>query len=144
MRGSVNGKSQLWQANLVRSEGRVEQTNRAQYLVAQIADPYNIKNRPQRAPLLIGAFVEVIISGKTIEDIYPLPRHALRSANRVATVDADQRLKLINVGYNYEDQDFYYINRGLEGKVEVITSGMGVMVDGMKLKSYNSFKAATE
>ena len=144
LRGSVNGKSQLWQANLVRSEGRVEQTNRAQYLVAQIADPYNIKNRPQRAPLLIGAFVEVIISGKTIEDIYPLPRHALRSANRVATVDADQRLKLINVGYNYEDQDFYYINRGLEGKVEVITSGMGVMVDGMKLKSYNSFKAATE
>jgi multidrug efflux system membrane fusion protein len=144
LRGSVNGKSHLWQANLVRSEGRVEQTNRAQYLVAQIADPYNIKNKPQRAPLLIGAFVEVIISGKTIEDIYPLPRHALRSANRVATVDADQRLKLINVGYNYEDQDFYYINRGLEGKVEVVTSGMGVMVDGMKLKSYNSFKAATE
>ena len=144
LRGSANGNSQSWQANLVRSEGRVEQANRAQYLVAQIADPYNIENKKQREPLLIGTFVEVIISGKTIDNVYPLPRHALRSANRVATVDSDQRLKLVNVGYNYEDQDFYFIDQGLEGQVEVVTSGMGLMVDGMKLKAHNSFKAAAE
>jgi multidrug efflux system membrane fusion protein len=143
LRGSANGKSQVWQANLVRSEGRVEQTNRAQYLVAQIADPYNIKNKEERAPLLVGAFVEATIMGKTLNNVYPLPRHALRSANRVATVDSDQRLQLKSVDYNYEDQNFYYINRGLEGEVEVVTSGMGVMVDGMQLKPVNSLKAAT-
>ena len=144
LRGSANGYSQSWQADLVRSEGKVEQINRAQYLVAQVADPYNIKDKQQREPLLIGTFVEVAISGKVIENVYPLPRYALRSANRVAIVDSDQRLKLVNVAYSYEDQDFYFIDQGLEGEVEVVTSGMGVMVDGMKLKSQNSLKAAAE
>jgi hypothetical protein len=36
----------------------------------------------------------------------------------------------------YEDHTNYYINSGLEGKVEVVTSGMGIMVDGMKLKPF--------
>jgi len=142
LRGSVNGKSELWHADLVRSEGTVELTNRAQYLVAKITDPYNIKNSRDHAPLLIGTFVEATIMGKILDNVYPLPRHALRSNNRVATVDADQRLQLKNVDYNYEDQFFYYIDRGLEGQVEVVTSGMGVMVDGMQLKPHNSLKAA--
>ena len=129
-------------ADLVRSEGAVELTNRAQYLVAKITDPYNIKNSRDHAPLLIGTFVEATIMGKTLDNVYPLPRHALRSNNRVATVDANQRLQLKSVGYNFEDEFFYYIDRGLEGQVEVVTSGMGVMVDGMQLKPHNSLKAA--
>jgi hypothetical protein len=51
-------------------------------------------------------------------------------------VGNDQRLKLLNVDYSYEDPANYYINTGLEGKVEVVTSGMGIMVDGMKLKPF--------
>lgn len=142
LQGAVNGKQAIWQAVLVRSEGTIEQSSRTQYLVAQIADPYNIKGQSNRPPLLIGSFVEAMVAGKIINDVYPLPRHALRSNNRVATVDSAQRLQLKSVDYNYEDQFFYYINRGLEGEVEVVTSGMGVMVDGMQLKPVNSLKAA--
>ena len=142
LQGAVNGKQAIWQAVLVRSEGTIEQSSRTQYLVAQIADPYNIKGQSNRPPLLIGSFVEAMVAGKIINDVYPLPRHALRSNNRVATVDSAQRLQLKSVDYNYEDQFFYYINRGLEGEVEVVTSGMRVMVDGMQLKPVNSLKAA--
>ena len=53
-------------------------------------------------------------------------------------MDAEQRLKLVDVDYIYEDQTNYYINRGLEGQVEIVTSGMGIMVDGMKLKPFKS------
>lgn len=132
----VNGENVTWQAILVRSEGTVEQSSRVQYLVAQVADPYNIKGVADRPRLLIGSFVEAMVSGKMIDDVYTLPRHALRSNNRVATVDKDQRLKLLDVDYTYEDQANYYINTGLEGQVEVVTSGMGIMVDGMKLKPF--------
>lgn len=132
----VNGENVTWQAILVRSEGTVEQSSRVQYLVAQVADPYNIKGVADRPRLLIGSFVEAMVSGKMIDDVYTLPRHALRSNNRVATVDSDQRLKLLDVDYTYEDQANYYINTGLEGQVEVVTSGMGIMVDGMKLKPF--------
>ena len=136
LKSTVNGKSVTWQAVLVRSEGTIEQSSRVQYLVAQVADPYNIKGVVDRPRLLIGSFVEAMVSGKMIDDVYTLPRHALRSNNRVATVDSDQRLKLLAVDYTYEDQANYYVNAGLEGQVEVVTSGMGIMVDGMKLKPF--------
>ena len=136
LKSTVNGESVTWQAVLVRSEGTIEQSSRVQYLVAQVADPYNIKGVVDRPRLLIGSFVEAMVSGKMIDDVYTLPRHALRSNNRVATVDSDQRLKLLAVDYTYEDHANYYVNAGLEGQVEVVTSGMGIMVDGMKLKPF--------
>ena len=95
--------------------------------------------------VLIGIILGIIVgllfpsffqTGKIISDVYSLPRHALRSNKRVATLDADQYLKLLDVDYMYEDHTNYYINSGLEGKVEVVTSGMGIMVDGMKLKPF--------
>ena len=136
LKSTVNGEIVTWQAILVRSEGTIEQSSRVQYLVAQVADPYNIKGVANRPRLLIGSFVEAMVSGKMIDDVYTLPRHALRSNNRVATVDSDQRLKLLDVDYTHEDQANYYVNAGLEGQVEVVTSGMGIMVDGMKLKPF--------
>ena len=136
LKSTVNGEIVTWQAILVRSEGTIEQSSRVQYLVAQVADPYNIKGVVDRPRLLIGSFVEAMVSGKMIDDVYTLPRHALRSNNRVATVDSDQRLKLLDVDYTHEDQANYYVNAGLEGQVEVVTSGMGIMVDGMKLKPF--------
>lgn len=138
----VNGEQSVWQAVLVRSEGTIEQSSRAQYLVAQVADPYNISRQAGRPPLLMGTFLEATVSGKTINNVYPLPRHALRSNNRVATVDADKRLKLVTVDYRYEDQSHYYVTSGLEGQVEIVSSGMGIMVDGMKLKPFNTIDSA--
>ena len=138
LQGMVNGKTATWQAELVRSEGTIEQSSRAQYLVAQISDPYNIERRADRMPLLIGSFVQALVLGKTINDVYPLPRNALRPNNRVATVDGEQRLKLVAVDYLFEDRSNYYINKGLQGEVEIVTSGMGIMVNGMKLKPFNS------
>ena len=137
LQATVNGINATWPAVLVRSEGTIEQSSRTQYLVAQVTDPYSIKST-DRPRLLIGSFVEAIVAGKIIDDVYSLPRHALRSNKRVATVDAEQRLKLVDVDYIYEDQTNYYINRGLEGQVEIVTSGMGIMVDGMKLKPFKS------
>ncbi len=138
--GSVNGQQSRWEADLVRSEGTINERNRVQYLVARIIDPYNLEDNSQPAPLLMGTFVEAQIQGKTIDQVYPLPRHALRSGNRVAVVDANQRLALKSVEYQFEDQSYYYIDQGLEGVVEIVTSGMGVMVEGMKLKPVNNLQ----
>ena len=134
LKALVNGREVVWPAVLVRSEGTIEQSSRAQYLVAQINDPYNLNNQPNRQPLLMGTFVEATVSGKTINAVHALPRYALRANQRVAMVTAEKRLKMVAVDYIYEDRNYYYINSGLEGSVEVVTSGMGIMVDGMKVK----------
>ena len=134
LKAVVNGSEVEWPAVLVRSEGTIEQSSRAQYLVATIDDPYNLKNQKNRQPLLMGTFVEATVSGKTINAVHALPRYALRANQRVAMVTAEKRLKMVAVDYIFDDRNYYYINSGLEGSVEVVTSGMGIMVDGMKVK----------
>jgi RND family efflux transporter MFP subunit len=134
LKAVVNGSEVQWPAVLVRSEGTIEQSSRAQYLVATIDDPYNLKNQKNRQPLLMGTFVEATVSGKTIDAVHALPRYALRANQRVAMVTAEKRLKMVAVDYIFDDRNYYYINSGLEGSVEVVTSGMGIMVDGMKVK----------
>jgi multidrug efflux pump subunit AcrA (membrane-fusion protein) len=134
LKAVVNGSEVQWPAVLVRSEGTIEQSSRAQYLVATIDDPYNLKNQKNRQPLLMGTFVEATVSGKTINAVHALPRYALRANQRVAMVTAEKRLKMVAVDYIFDDRNYYYINSGLEGSVEVVTSGMGIMVDGMKVK----------
>jgi multidrug efflux system membrane fusion protein len=134
LKAMVNGQQVSWPAVLVRSEGTIEQSSRAQYLVAQIDDPYHLNNQQNPQPLLMGTFVEATVTGKIIKDVYALPRYALRSNQRIATVTAEKRLKMITVDYSYEDRNYYYLTSDLEGQIEVVTSGMGIMVDGMKVK----------
>ena len=134
LRASVGGAEVEWKALLVRSEGVVDQRNRAQYLVAQVDDPYNIQQRSENPPLLMGSFVRASIAGKKLDKIFAVPRHALLEGDNIAAVDADNRLRLKKVEKVFGDDQFYYITNGLEEGVEIIVSAVGIAIDGMRVK----------
>ena len=131
---SVGGADLQWDALLVRSEGVVDQRNRAQYLIAQLDDPYNIRNSRQNPALLMGTFVRATIAGKQLEKVFAVPRHALLEGDNVAAVDKDNRLRLKKVEKIFGDDQFYYITNGLEEGVEIIVSAVGIAIDGMRVK----------
>jgi len=137
---TVAGQSLQWSAQIVRSEGVVDQQNRAYYLVARIADPYVVSDQQpgDRRALLMGTFVRAEIKGKTIDDVFAVPRHALLEGNRVPLVDGDKRLRLTPVEATHSDHDFYYVHSGLEDGVEVIVSAMGAAIEGMLVKPVGS------
>lgn len=130
---SVGGENVTWNADLVRSEGVVDQLNRAQYVVAQVADPYGIISPASGPVLLVGTFVRAFISGKTLSDVYRVPRHAMLEGNQVALVDAESRLRLTSVETTFGDDDFYYVSAGLKTGDEVIVSAIGTAIEGMKV-----------
>ena len=136
LRGSIDGNIQQWQAKLVRSEGVISEKNRALYVVVQIDDPYGrlgTVNKTAKSPLLMGTFVTATIGGKTINDAFAIPRHALLEGSKVALVDAEQRLRLQVVDSIFGDDQFYYVSTGLENGDELIVSAMGVPIEGMKV-----------
>ena len=135
---SVGGADLQWDALLVRSEGVVDQRNRAQYLIAQLDDPYNIHNSRQNPALLMGTFVRATIAGKQLEKVFAVPRHALLEGDNVAAVDRDNRLRLKKVEKIFGDDQFYYITNGLEEGVEIIVSAVGIAIDGMRVKPEGS------
>jgi membrane fusion protein, multidrug efflux system len=134
LRASVGGNEVEWRALLVRSEGVVDQRNRAQYLVAQVNDPYNIQQRSDKPALLMGSFVRASIAGKKLDKIFAVPRYALLEGDNVAAVDSDNRLRLKKVEKVFGDDQFYYISNGLEEGVEIIVSAVGIAIDGMRVK----------
>jgi multidrug efflux system membrane fusion protein len=136
LRGSIYGNIKQWQAKLVRSEGVISEQNRAFYVVAKIDDPYlrlESDSQVARFPLFMGTFVTAIIGGKTIDNAFAIPRHALLEGSKVALVDAEQRLRFQTVEPIFGDDHFYYVSSGLENGDQLIISAMGVPIEGMKV-----------
>lgn len=122
--------------------GVISQQNRALYVVAQVDDPYgklntSTNNADRSYPLLMGTFVTAIIGGKTIEDAFAIPRHALLEGSKVALVDAEDRLRFRQVAPIFGDDRFYYVTSGIENGDEIIVSAMGVPIEGMKVRPDN-------
>jgi len=140
LRGSIDNSIKEWSAKLVRSEGVISQQNRTLYVVAQVDDPYgaiNSSDGETKSPLLMGTFVTAIIGGKTIDDAFAIPRHAMLQGNKVALVDAEQRLRLKVVEPIFGDEAFYYLADGLEEGDEIIISAIGVPIEGMRVSPDN-------
>ena len=138
--GSVNGRSAIWSAAIVRSEGVVEELNRSQYLVARVSDPYGL-NQPLAAssqPLLVGTFVTAKLRGKTLRNVFKVPRSALLQGSRVAVVDAMQKLQINAVKVVFNDEGYYYISEGLKNGAEVIVSAIGTPIEGLNVEVKNS------
>ena len=140
--GSANGNPASWSAVIVRSEGVVNELNRSQYVVARISNPYK-RNQTLTAstpPLLVGTFVTAKLKGKTLDNVFKVPRSALLQGSKVAVVDDMQRLQINSVNVVFSDEDYYYVSTGLKKDAEVIVSAIGTPIEGQKLEVKNSLK----
>lgn len=140
LRGSINGVNAQWSGQIVRSEGVVDQSNRAQYIVVQVDDPYNLKsqnNKSNSSPLLVGTFVEATLPGKLLKEVFLLPAGGLRKNTQVAIVDSNHRLRLNPVSITFSDDNYFYVNSGLEEGAEVIISALGMPIEGLKVSVTN-------
>lgn len=133
--GTYAGKEQIWFGKLVRTEGVVEQTNRLTYLVAQIADPYNLENkRDNSTPLRFGTFVRAEIAGKEREGLIALPRQALYFGNTVLILENESEVRLQEVTLARTEANTIYIDSGLQSGDEVIVTPVHNPVNGMKVQ----------
>lgn len=78
-----------WPARIVRTEGALDETSRELFAIARIDDPFGL-NHPDRAPLRIGQPVRAAIEGQVLNEVFVLPRVALRGVNRVYLVDREE------------------------------------------------------
>lgn len=77
-----------WQAQIVRTEGTLDENSRELFAIARIEDPFGVKN--PRAELRIGQPVRARIEGITLENVFVIPRSALRGVNRIYRINQQQ------------------------------------------------------
>ncbi|RBP37694.1 RND family efflux transporter MFP subunit [Roseimicrobium gellanilyticum] len=92
----MNGKLASWRGRIVRVEGAMDASTRQIIAVAQVDDPY-AKRSDGLPPLKVGQFVEAEITGETLQDVYVIPRSAVRAGNEIILISPKNTLRRVLV-----------------------------------------------
>jgi RND family efflux transporter MFP subunit len=125
-----------WQARVVRVEGSIDTRSRQIYVVAQVDDPYGPDHEE---PLKVGLFVEAAIKGKQLDDVYVLPRTALRESKYILTIDAENRIKRVPVNPLWSDaNEIIFRAPSIAPGTLVSLTQMALAIDGMHVRPTES------
>ena len=93
---SMGRSKHKWQGRIVRTNASVDQQTRLIYVIAEVQDPYG-KGADFGVPFAVGMFVQANIAGIESKQAMVIPRDALRNADKVYVVDADNKLDIRSV-----------------------------------------------
>lgn len=124
----VGGKQQTWSAKLARTEAALDPRTRVIIGVAEIP--------PEEAErvsfgLSVGQFVQATVTGAPRDDVFSLPRSALRADNQVMVVDPQSRLRLQTVDVVDKGNQRVVISGGISDGDKVVVSPIEYPVNGM-------------
>jgi RND family efflux transporter MFP subunit len=113
LRSEIGGRNIEWQGKVVRAEGAVDTRSRQHFVIAQVDNPYGRRGSDQ-PPLKVGMFVEAEIVGKRLQDVFVIPRSALRPNDEILVVDMDNKLHRQQVAIDWRDDDNVVASKGLQ------------------------------
>ncbi len=125
---SLDGETQTWVAELVRTEGVLDERSRSLFVVAGLQDPYGIYGdlaADESAPLRFGMFVDARIEGRRVDGVISLPRTIIRPGNRVWIVDDSNRLQERELTLLRTDGAEILVTSGLEDGDRVCVTSVG-------------------
>jgi RND family efflux transporter MFP subunit len=128
-----HGKPAKWDAQIVRSEGVVDERSRVTYAVALIPDPYQLQGDGE--PLPMGTFVGAEIVGTTVLDVIRIPRSALRGSNQVLVVNDENRIEIRTVNVLRADGKYAYIDGGVSAGEQITTTAIEAPTNGMSVRT---------
>ena len=131
---SFGSLKQYWPAKLVRLENRVDADTRVFYVVAEVANPYQLNTGP--LPLSVGMFVEAHIEGDKVQHAVRVPNSALHENNEVFLV-VDNRIERRKVTVLRREKQAAVITDGLSNGDQIILTRLDLMVDGMSVSVTN-------
>jgi len=126
---SYAGQKYQWLGTVARTESEIDSKSRMTTLVARVQnDPSG-----EQPPLQIGLFVSAIIKGRDIDNIFRLPRAAIRNQNQVLIVDQNNQLRFRQVDVLRFEKDNIIISSGLNDGDKINISPIQSVTDGMQV-----------
>jgi hypothetical protein len=127
------GIERQWQAQIVRSEGVVDENSRVTYAVARVIDPYQLKG--DGIPLPIGTFVSASIGGNEVEGVFRVPRQVVRGSNELLFVDDENRIQIRSVDVIRSDADYAYVRGGIQAGERIVMTALETPFNGMAVRT---------
>ncbi len=126
------GSMHSWEGRIVRSEGKLDDTTGVLYAVAEVDNPYTQKT--DHPPLLAGLFVQAQVQGKELQNLFVLPQVAIDASQQILLVDGEQRLHIRHLEVLRNEPDRILVKNGLNAGDRIVTSGIQVPVESMKVR----------
>ncbi|WJG09620.1 efflux RND transporter periplasmic adaptor subunit [Aliiglaciecola sp. LCG003] len=114
-----------------RDIGIIDKSTRMSQLVVRVDDPYGLNsNLPA---LKYGSYVEVNISGQTLQNVYRLPQQLVTN-RKVWVVDQDNKLQAKPVEIIREEGAFFIVSSGLNNSDRVVLTVPEYPQKGMEVR----------
>jgi RND family efflux transporter MFP subunit len=104
-------------------------------ILVEVKDPLGLKTAGNnQLPLLIGEYVRIEIEGRQLQNVYQIPRTALRDDTKIWIVSNDNKLDIRRVETVWRDTQSVLLKNGLEPGTPVIVSDLPAPVSGMPVQ----------
>ena len=132
----VTGENTVSRKGMVlRPLGQLDPLGRMAQVLVAIQDPLNahVGRTDEWNSILLGSYVRLSITARTLDDVYAIPRYALRENNRLWVRDAGGKLRIREVTIAWRRQDDVLVRGGFEPGDHLVTTHLASVVPGMPL-----------
>ncbi|MDH4317440.1 MAG: efflux RND transporter periplasmic adaptor subunit [Desulfobulbaceae bacterium] len=125
-----------WEGRVTRMLGEVDPKNRMTSVIITVNDPYGLTS-PENArhPLSLGLFVDIYLDGKTLKEVFAVPRNCVRDDSTVWIMDQEGKLRIRTVEIVRYNHDTALISKGLVPGELIIKTTLSGVSDGMKIRA---------
>ncbi len=120
--GRLGGEVSEWSGRVVRVEGAIDEQSRQLFVVAQVDDPYR-KPEDGGPPMKIGLFVDAYVDGRVLENVFILPRAAVRPSGELLLIDEHNKLHRRRVEPIFTDARHVIVANDPGGKLGGLKDG---------------------
>lgn len=134
--GHVEIRSELagqgtWTAELVRTEGAIDETARQLHVIAQIDDPFAATSAGA-TPLKIGQYVTARLQGTTVPGALVIPNNTIYQGTYVYVVE-DGILRRRDIDISWQNDEEAIVAAGLEPGEELVLTPLGQVTSGIRV-----------
>lgn len=130
IRSFYKGKNQTWIGRLERVDGVIDPVTRMINLIAVFKNDFIETDKPN---LPIGLFVEALIDGINLKNIFSIPMNAISENNEVYIVNNDNELESRQLSILKKYSDFVIVKDGLKAGERIVISKLSTASNGIKV-----------
>ena len=127
--GKHGSKTVSWEGEIIRADGAFDPGSRQLFVVAQVNDPYTRKSQDQ-PPLKVNQFVQAEILGHRLEQVFVIPRSAVRDNKELLLIDSENKIRRRSITALWKDTNNVVVKDNLKPGEVLCLTPMTFAADG--------------
>ena len=133
------------EGKVIRLMGDLSEEGRMARILIEVNDPLGLEGKfDGHPPLLIGDYVHVRIEGNILENVYKIPRTALRDNAFIWVMNENSNLEIKEIQPIWKEVDTVIIDGGIKPGERLVITDLSAPVEGMPLQLETSKTTFTE